>query len=669
MSNGTMMTRQTSKAVEENPFYKMTAALDLFQQGNKLPDDSVTQQQVYSYLSAAWKECNTKERKELFFVLLFSLGDISNREHNVFRRKGIKQPDQGGQSKRRVFMFCLNWMLTTVPRQFYTFLPIIGEYYNLGGLMFYQLKTDRWKGTLKETLHLPVDVDEVTTHIAQVLRSSVTTDNDRTLWAKWLPHVPSTSRIRKYTITDKNIKTFKKNEKHADVKLGDVVTEKKQKKVHTKAKDAWVIGFITTLSKKMDWDITKGGTHFDGYRKFRKTYLSDTEAAKFSAHPDDPRSVVNFDKTQFLEWLDKQPSGARYRVACRIVNKDKAGKLSPRNKWILKSGENCGQLYMDWLNIKEKAQTKLASLSVEDKEKLNPVELKQMQKAAKVNVAGDTLIDLLADFASRRLNVQEMDTKAFSLLEKISIGLPVLIIADISGSMSTNSVYHKQVEFMASAMSQIATTLFLLKNPDEELQQMFIRFDTSAEVITTGQLAEKQGSNRFMGTEQSTVKTLVDKTKPFSWNLANVSQYIISRGGTSLDCVSKELYRWVNAEPAFKSQRIEMINKYPVVLLVSDGDLNSHGTALMSLQSFQREMKQYFGWEGVVVLWDVKQQRQDDGKKFETAENLMYFGGTNPAIVDQLFRNIHDLDIIDPYLPLKALHSSNRYQPVKDLVL
>lgn len=655
--------KKMSRIIDENPFYKMQATLDLFQQGSKL-SDTATQATIYAYLDNAWKECNSKVKKQLFFSLVFSLGDLQNREHNVFRKRGIKTPDQGGQSKRKVFMFCLKWMLERVPTQFYTFLPIVGEYYNLGGIMFYELKTDRWKGNLKEVIHLPIDVDVVTTHIAGVLRSSIITDNERTLWARWLPHVPSPHRMRKYTITEKNVKAFKKNGN--DVEVGAIVKVKKNKKEHTLTKDAWVLNFIKQISDKMSWKVTKfkGNVSFEGYRQFRKKYLSETEAALFSSG-----NITKMDKTQFYAWLDKQPGGARHRVACRLVSKDKSGKLATRDKWKLDTGENMGQLYMDWLNSKTKHQATLASLSAEEKKAMNPVELKQLEKAAKVNVAGDTLLDLIAEIASKRINGQEMDTKAFSMLEKMTIGVPVLVITDISGSMSGASVEHKGMRFSASAMAQLATTVFLLKNPDPESGQFFARFDDRAEIIVSGQQAEKQGVNKFMKKENTKVGALVDPARPFSENLANVAKYVISRGSTDLSGVSTAFKSWVDETTEFRDQKIEMINKYPVMLVISDGDLNNASNAATSFLAFQNSMRQWFGWEGVVVLWDVKQGSMGDGKKFDNIANLMYFGGTNMGVLDQIFRNIHDLDVVDSYLPLKAFYNSNRYDPVKELVL
>src|SRR5687768_5981270 len=90
----------------ENPFHGMGHLLNMFSQLPKA-SDSITKAQVHEYLTNAWSECNSKERREAFFTVLFSIGDIQNREHNVFKEKGIKNVDGGGHSKRKVFTYCL----------------------------------------------------------------------------------------------------------------------------------------------------------------------------------------------------------------------------------------------------------------------------------------------------------------------------------------------------------------------------------------------------------------------------------------------------------------------------------------------------------------------------------------------------------------------------------
>lgn len=62
---------------QSNPFYGMRYCLDLFQNGSK---GNLTT----NMLDSCYNECKTKEQKEMFFSLLFSIGDITGRQHNIF---------------------------------------------------------------------------------------------------------------------------------------------------------------------------------------------------------------------------------------------------------------------------------------------------------------------------------------------------------------------------------------------------------------------------------------------------------------------------------------------------------------------------------------------------------------------------------------------------------
>lgn len=652
------------KAVSENPFYKMTSSLRLLQELPKADDDNVTRSVVQGFLTSAWAECkDSKEKRQLFNTILFSLGDISNRSHNIYQKSGIKDIENGGSSKRRTFALCLEWLVNTNPEQFYAFLPIIGEYYNLDGTMLYELRTDRFKGSLKEILHIPVDIDRITRFIAHTLKDSRTTENDKFLWAKWLPHVPTGDRTRKYIMTDKNIKAFQKG--NADLKIGDTVVARKGKKQHTLDKDQWIKNFIYALSKYLDWEVIKhkNNTEYKGYADFKKAYLGLTEAHLFSS-----KKICEFDKIQFFEWIDKQPSGARFAVQRRIVEKDKVGKLSARNKWLTNKGDDLGMWYLEWTKSKERAQEVMRNLTPEAKKELAPKELKALEKEAKVNTGAETILDIIAKLLGNKSDMANVDLMAHSLLEKVKMEVPALVIGDVSGSMSSVSVTHKGIRFTAQHICQLIVTIFLLKNPDEELADMFIRFDDHAEVICTGQKAIAAGQNRFMGTSSKVVEVLVDKTKKFSENLNNVSQYIISRGSTNFSSVSTALKAWVDIEPSLSSQRKEQINKYPVIVCVGDGCFNSSETPAASLLDFKRNMLQWFGWDGVVVIWDVHQQDLQTNK-FENVDNVIYYGGCNIGILTSLFTKLSDIEPIDVYTVLNSFSKMNRYLPVRDLTI
>lgn len=663
-----MIKSPVQKAVAENPFYGMRQTLDMAVQLPKLGDNA-SQAVVNQYLDRAWTEASSKEKRELFFVLLFSIGDIQNREHNIFRKKGMKNVDGGGNSSRKTFQYILNWMLSKQPAQFYKLLPIIGEYYNLDGMMFYEIKTDRFKGNVKEIQKLNVDMDRVTDHIAAVLRNPKTSENEKKLWAKWLWHIPTAKRQRKFVVTEIGLKSVRKKY-GSEYKVGDVVKSTRNKQTQTQAKDTWTLNNIHMLSVKMGWEIVDHpkNKEYKGYKEFKKKYLADSEATMFSS-----QKIKELDKQELLNWFDQLPSGARFRTQTRLLEKD-GQKLKSRTKWISNKGFNIGDVFQEWMLMKEVAQQNLRNLTKEDKEKLakdNPSELKKMEKAAKVNVGGETLIDTIAEFFTPGASVKEVNLKADAILNKMNLQVPVLGVADISGSMSSNSVKHKEVRFTAISMARLIITMFLLKNPDEDLKDMFIRFNNSAEVITAKQKVQASGHNRFMSTSEKVVDKLVDSKEDFITNFNRISQYLTTSGGTDFNSVARGLKNWVDASinEGEKSQKIEWINKYPVILVASDGDINSHSNAAQSVAAFQQSMKQWFGWQGVVVIWDVKESSYGDTNKFEGLENVIYYSGINSSIVNSIFKNIHDLDIIDVYTPLKSLYLSNRYEPVRELIV
>jgi len=657
-----MVTLKTDKKTE-NPFYGKRNMLEMFQKVSKLGENP-SESSVFGYLDKAYKEASTKQEKELFYVMLFSFGDIVNRDHNLFvKNYGKNKTQKGGESLRKVFIYGLKWMLKNDSDQFYNFLPIVGEYTNLENPFYYQLRTDRKTGRLLETVSIVPEnvedrkefIDNVSTFLAEIISSSKTTHAVHTVISKWLKAPRFSKRTRTYLRKD-----------------GSQVKKKRALKSHTVKKEQFEYELASALSKKMGWEVISypHNKKFVGLNLYKSKHNQLTESVLFAT-----KKVLEMDKDQFCSWLDKLPSGARYRVQCRLFNKDGKNLVSTK-KWIGKYGD-LADFYNEWLKQKEvsnkvvreleqKAQTNSAGLTEQEKEVLM-----KAKKDAKVNTGATTTLDVIADFFSGNKSTSELNSIADNLLNKIDMRVPVLVIADKSGSMSSNSVTHKGVRFRAVDMARLVATTFLLKNPDPELGQMLVTFDDTASVIVPGVSTTVMGDNRFMSGRTIKVDDFVDRKKSFMDNYASVSKHIYNGGSTKLTAVSKKLKEWVMDAPENERDgRKEMINRYPVFLVVSDGDINNDYNATASVQQFMMEMRQFFGWNGVLVIWDVKDPNASDEKcKFENIENVMYFGKCNAQALTQVFSNIHDLDVIDVYEPLNAIYKSNRYQPVKDLVL
>lgn len=82
-----------------NPFSGLKNCLALYSRASK---GEVNKAQ----LDLAYDEVkDSKEKREMFFSLLFSIGDITGREHNIFKGNKV---DSGGNSQRDTFFFHLH---------------------------------------------------------------------------------------------------------------------------------------------------------------------------------------------------------------------------------------------------------------------------------------------------------------------------------------------------------------------------------------------------------------------------------------------------------------------------------------------------------------------------------------------------------------------------------
>jgi hypothetical protein len=653
-----MLTKKAEMLASENPFYGLKELLNAFQQLPKLTNPTTAN--VTILLNAADKEINAitdptrkKLAREMLYVIIFKIGDISNRQHIMF---GKNKVDGGGDSLRKAFRYSLDWLVRTHEKQFYDFLPLIPEYTNFENTFFYQLKTDRYKGKIEETEKIAVDHEKVAEYLSKLIKDASVSKFQKALIAKFLPKVPTAKRYKK----DKTGKTVSRNKQRA-----------------TLDKDKAMLRLIASLSFKMQWPVTevtpeegKAYTRYVGYEAFRSEHLQLTEAYLFSTH-----KIKEFDSTQFTEWLDSLPSGARFRVQCRICDKSTTGALTAKDKWINNGGKNLGALYITWLKSKELALKKLLSLSDDEKKEMTTKELHTLQKSAKVNTGAETLFQALSEFMkNKQTNTAMADLKAHAILEKVKIEVPVLIGFDVSNSMNTSNIILDGVRYSPREIGLLALAVFLAKNPDEDGQDIAMLFTDQAKIIIGGKNTAVVKKNKFVTGVTTTVDgNLYDKSKTFTQNYANLRAIIEKNAiphSTHLTCLSKELKRWVDEDLTLKSMKIEMIQQHAVWLLISDGDINNSRDATASMAQFQADLRNWFQYEPVIVVWDVKAATlEQEHSKFAGLPNVMYFGGFNYQVLNQIFVNINDIDIIDTFLPLKALHASNRYNPVKELTL
>lgn len=606
----------------ENPFYGQKGLLSLNHIGT---NENSLKSQVVSALNTAWNEVkDDHELRKAFFVLMFSFGDITNRQHNIFKKGKV---DSGGNSNRDVFRYCMEWLSNTNRKQYLKFLTadLFRQFVCLWNVLATQVKTKPGTKTVTEVIqaYTEKDVEPLAQYLATIIRKSNAIES--TIIAKWLVRPRLSKRQRVNRKTGEKVGTRSLTSK--------VVTNMRLREK-----------LYISLSTIMGWEMVKHphNMEFVGLNAWRKEHNQELESVLFSS-----KEILKMKKVDFLTLLERLPSGARYRVRRRLLTKDDTQK---NTKW----GNELYRWFLDWEKSKEDAQKQQRVLQEKVRQGTASEEdvavLQEVKKKAKVNTGASSLLETF----------EKQDLLAIqSVMDKINFEIPVLVIADCSGSMSGKPTFY----------ARLLATLTMLKNPSSELADVLVCFGTNATFYSgIGTNTVTQSQNRFMQGTAVNVQGIVDRTKSFEENFNFVSKFInSSMGGTYFSSVAASFKQWVDnaVDASDKALRIETIQKYPVFIVVSDGDMNSQSNAAQSMTDFQMKMRQWFNWEGVVVVWDVNTGYGGGSSKFESCENVIYYNGVNASIINTIFSKVHDLDIIDVYTGIKSLFESNRYDLIK----
>jgi hypothetical protein len=626
-----MLQVKMQSKVAENPFYGKSAMKTLLNQGKTCSSKS----SMDVMLDAAWKEAkDSKELREGFFIICFSIGEITNRQHNIFGKQTV---DNGGNAARPQFMWIMSWLRKYNPTQYYKFMfaKIINEFVSFFVILACQVRTLKGKKTIDKantdtySALLEHDLDKVAEFLAGViLKGSVI---DKMMLAKWLV-IPRFSKRQK---VNRNKTKEGQRELQQETKFGMF-----QKQM-----------LLEKLSEIVKWEVVKhpNNIQFKGLIEWKKQFNGTLESVLFST-----KQICNLDREQFFDLLNNCPSGARYRIQRRLMDKESNSK----GKWFNKQEVDLANWYKEWEKFKEIKQQEervlVEKVRQGDVSEETKVKLEKVKKEAKVNVGASSLFDEL----NKLLNNQGDVTLMHSILSKIKFEVPIMVIADNSSSMNG----------LPARIARLLTTVAMLKNPSEDLDNILITFGSDCKIITDNTKIDVK-KNRFVSSGYTTiVDRLIDRTKDFQFNFNNVAKFInANEGSTNFNSVAKRFGQWIESEPELRQYRMEQLQQYPVIIVVSDGDLNNRHTASTSMTEFKNTMAHY-GWNGVTVVWNVSTSQY--GKDaFEGVENVVHYFGYNLGIINQIFCNIHDLDVIDVYTELKSLWMSNRYSKIKEVTL
>lgn len=604
----------------ENPFYGMRNCLQLFNNLN----GTIT----LPMLNAGYEEVkDDKTKRELFFSLLFAVGDITNRQHNVFTHK----VDNGGNANRESFWRIFNWMMVNHFAQFKQFLfaGLFNEYTCFDFLFRSRVQT---KGKRVIRVYDVFSDEEYCKVLADYLYSIINGNNpfNKHLVAKFLtlPRLSKRSKHKKMLEETKHI-------------------------MENKAK------FLVELSKLMGWEYEVNGTYanFKGYREWRRAYNQELESVLFSS-----KQIFSYDKEQFLAWFDKLPAQARFRVRNRILFNNEEVDI-PNGKALVPKYPNLLDWYKEWEKNKEAKQAEQRVLeekvrqgqaSEEDK-----VKLQKVKKEAKVTTGATNFNELYNDILNGRVDKLKLE----SFINKVNLPYNSLVIIDDSGSMSGKSF----------SFASFIAAVCLVKNPDDDGRNLLGFFNNYSHWHGYIDTTVKKSPNSIMRTQVAQTKKspFVDPTKSFYENYQNIAAFcksVFQNGGTNISSIPEGLKKVCDANPAI----LDALKAYPVWTIISDGEWNNLRSPEASINDFFRKCENYFGFRPFIVAIDII---NPDGwysykipeeriSRFSGIDNLMYIP-SNPAMIEQFLTNFKDMDVFDVYTPLQSIYRSNRYELVR----
>ena len=598
-----------------NPFYGLRNCLSLQQKAT----GSIT----ISLLDACWEEVkDSLEKKQMFFSVLFSIGDITARHHNIF---GNTKRDSGGNANREAFHIIFEWMLRKTPKQFMKFLweGIFDEYQCFDTLYANRVQTKGSKVLKVYNVYSQLNYKSL---LLEYTFKIIKGNNPfkKHLVAKFLtpPRLSKRSKHKKMLDETKKIMEDKAS-------------------------------FLVQLSELMGWEYEVNGTYanFKGYRQWRKQYNQELESVLFSTG-----KIFDFSKDEFLKWFDKLPAQARYRTKNKILyskNADDTFKYQQLQVW-----------YKEWEAYKESKQAEQRVLeekvrqgqaSLQDVEKLEKV-----KKEAKVNVGATNFKQLYEDIKSGR--VDELKLEAF--MNKVNLPYNSLVILDDSGSMRGEPFNFGC--FLAAVC--------LCKNPDDDGRNLLGFFNTKSHWHGYIDVAAKVTPNRIMRSSVAQVakSPFVDPKLSFYQNYKNIEAFckgVFQNGCTNISAIPEGLKRVCDINPAI----LDAVKSYPVWTIISDGEWNNLRSPEASINDFFRKCESWFGFKPFIVAIDVdggyySPSIGSNAERFSGIDNFIYIPA-NPAQIEQFLTNFNDMDIFDVYTPLQSIFRSNRYDLIRQFTV
>jgi len=598
----------------ENPFYGLRNCLKLQQAST---DNVIT----FETLNNAWNEVkDSKEKRELFFSILFSIGDITNRQHNIFKGK---KTDGGGNANRDAFYAITFWLWHNNPKQFTKFLnaQLFNEYTCFDVLFRNRVQT---RGARAVKVFSAFADKEYTKVLLEYVYAVINGSNpfNKLLIAKFLT-IPRTSKRQGH----------------------------KKMLPETKLNMQQKAQFLTELSEMMGWEKE----YFKGYREWRKQYNGNLESVLFTTG-----KINEFTKDEFLTWFEKLPAQARFRVKNRILYSEQEIDHPNGGKCTVFKWAKFQPWIKEWEKYKEEKQFEQRVLEEKVRQgqatEEDKVKLEKVKKEAKVTVGATNFTELYNQIC--RGTIDELKIESF--MNKVNLPYNSLTIIDSSGSM-----HGLPFNFAA-----FITTVCLVKNPDDDARNLVGMFSGKSQWFSYIDAQSNSKNSLLRSTVAKTkAQPLVDPKLSFLENYQRIYRFLDSKFmgyQTDISCIPEGLNRFCKSNPEVK----DALTNYPIWTIMSDGMFNTMYTPEASINDFFRKCENYFGFRPYVILMDVTgaSGRGAGADRFSGIDNMMYIP-SNPAMIEQFLTNFKDMDVFDIYTPLLSMYRSNRYQLVRENTL
>ena len=601
------------KKGNDNPFFGCRKMLNLLQAADK-PINPILLDEAYNEAKSKGKEA-----MQVFYSILFSVGDITNRQHNIFHKQKV---DDGGFANREAFYGITKWLWQKSPAQFQKFLDarLFNEFNCFDTLLRNRVQT-KGKNVVQvfDAFIDPVYFEAMLNFCYKVVKG--TNVFDKMLLAKFLT-IPRTSKRQGHK---------------------KMLDQTKSIMIHKRE-------FIIKLSEMLGWETT----NLKGYREWRKDYNGTLESVLFTTG-----KIKELKKEEFLDWFNKLPAQARFRVKNRILYSKKTIEHTDGTKQEVEKWTKLQPWLKEWEQLKEKAQmeerilkekVRQGTASEEDKTRL-----KKVEKEAKVTTGANNFQNLYDSILNGSIDWLKMET----FLNKVNMEFNALVIIDDSGSMSGEPFNF--AKFMAA--------ICLAKNPDDEGRNLIGMFNTDARLYAYIDKKTEDTGNYFMRARATSIKRqpFIDPHKSFKENYMRISSFLNAEfqgGGTYINRIPECFHRIAQRDP----EMLDALKNYPIWIVISDGMWNYMPSPESTVGYMLEECEKFLGFRPYIVAMDITRGHNLDANKFAGIENIIYIP-SNPAMIQQVLCNFKNMDTYDVYTPLLSLFRSNRYQLVRDNVL